>query len=157
MSAYSKPTDAHAYLAPGSCTAPHLNLKRVYVAKTVGAKLINMHSSDFDLLNSLNLYSGYIIARGYQEKSIMFHLAAMANRDRIGMLSGQFKPKTRLTVPLVTDLHPAITCLSSMMSIVYFILHSLQVGSSSKHPDSSKFPPGILQEATQFDAPSLLF
>ena len=31
------------------------------------------------------------------------------------MLSGQYKPKPRLTVPLVTNLHPAITCLSSMV------------------------------------------
>ena len=32
------------------------------------------------------------------------------------MLSGHFRPKPKLTVPLVTNLHPAITCLSSMMS-----------------------------------------
>ena len=86
------------------------------MAKTVGARLRSIHSSDSDLLNSLNLYSGYLIARGYQEKSVKFHLASMANRDRLGMLSGQFKPKPKLTVPLVTNLHPAITCLSSMMS-----------------------------------------
>ena len=116
MSAYAKPTDAHAYLAPASCTAPHLNEEGVSVAKTVGARLRSIHSSDLDLLNSLNLYSGYLIARGYQEKSIKFHLSAMANRERFDMLSRQFKPKTKLKVPLVTDLHPAITCLSSMMS-----------------------------------------
>ena len=68
------------------------------------------------ILNSLNLYSGYLIARGYQEKSVKFHLASMANRDRLGMLSGQFKAKPKLTIPLVTNLHPAITCLSTMMS-----------------------------------------
>ena len=86
------------------------------MAKTVGARLRSIHSSDSDLLNSLNLYSGYLIARGYQKKSVKFQLASMANRDRLGMLSGQFKPKPKLTVPLVTNLHPAITCLSSMMS-----------------------------------------
>ena len=66
------------------------------------------------ILNSLNLYSGYLIARGYQEKSVKFHLASMANRDRLGMLSGQFKAKPKLTIPLVTNLHPAITCLSTI-------------------------------------------
>ena len=99
-----------------SCTAPHLNEEGISVAKTVGARLRSIHSSDNDLLNSLNLYSGFLIARGYQEKPIKFHLASMANRDRVGMLSGQFKPKAKFKVPLVTDLHPAITCLSSMMS-----------------------------------------
>ena len=68
MSAYSKPTDAHAYLSPSSCTAPHLNEEGISVAKTVGARLRAIHSSDQDLLNSLNHYSGYLIARGYQEK-----------------------------------------------------------------------------------------
>ena len=116
MSAYSKPTDAHAYLSPSSCTAPHLNEEGISVAKTVGARLRAIHSSDQDLLNSLNHYSGYLIARGYQEKSIKFHLASMANRDRMGTLSGQFKPKPKFIVPLVTDLHPAITCLSTMIS-----------------------------------------
>jgi hypothetical protein len=115
MSAYSKPTDVHAYLSPLSCTAPHLNEEGISVAKTVGVRLRSIHSNDQDLLQSLNLYSGYLIARGYQEKSIKFHLASMANRDRIGVLSGQYKPKPRLTVPLVTNLHPAITCLSSMV------------------------------------------
>jgi hypothetical protein len=116
MSGYSKPTDAHAYLSPVSCTAPHLNEEGISVAKTVGARLRCIHSSDNDLLSSLNIYSGYLIARGYQEKSIKFHLAAMANRDRVGMLTGQFKPKPKFTVPLVADLHPAITCLSTMVS-----------------------------------------
>ena len=116
MSAFSKPTDAHAYLSPSSCTAPHLNEEGISVAKTVGARLRSIHSSDQDLLNSLNLYSGYLVARGYQDTSIKFHLASMANRDRMSMLSGQFKPKPKLTVPLVINLHPAITCLSTMVS-----------------------------------------
>ena len=69
MSAYSKPTDVHAYLSPLSCTAPHLNEEGISVAKTVGVRLRSIHSNDQDLFQSLNLYSGYLIARGYQEKS----------------------------------------------------------------------------------------
>ena len=45
-----------------------------------------------------------------------FHLAAMANRDRMATLTGQFKPKSKLNLPLVVDLHPALTCLSTMTS-----------------------------------------
>ena len=85
------------------------------MAKTVRARLRSIHSSDKDLLESLNLYSGYLISRGYQEKSIKFHLASMANRDRMAMLKGEYKPKLKLTVPLVTNLHPAITCLSNIL------------------------------------------
>ena len=125
MSAYSKPTDAHAYLSTSSCTAPHLNEEGISVAKTVGARLRSIHSSDQDLLHSLNLYSGYLVARGYQEQSIKYHLASMANRDRMGMLSGQFKPKAKLTVPLVTNLHAAITCLSTMCILTFLLLAKL--------------------------------
>ena len=119
MSAYSKPTDAHSYLSPSSCTSPHLTEEGVSVAKTVGVRLRSIHSSDQDLLQSLNLYSGYLIARGYQEKSVKFHLASMANRDRMGVLTGQYKSKPKLTIPLVTDLHPAITCLSNTLSTTF--------------------------------------
>ena len=52
MSAYSTPTDAHAYLSPTSCTAPHFKEEGVSVAKTVGARLRSIHSSDSDLLNT---------------------------------------------------------------------------------------------------------
>jgi hypothetical protein len=51
------------------------------------------------MLNSLNLYSGYLIARGNQEKSVKFNLASKANSDRLGMLSGQLKAKPKLTIP----------------------------------------------------------
>ena len=49
MSAYSKPTDVHAYLSPLSCTAPHLNDEGISVAKTVGVRLRSIHSNDQDL------------------------------------------------------------------------------------------------------------
>ena len=114
MSAYSKPTDVHAYLSPSSCTAPHLNEDGISVAKTVGTRLRSIHSNDEDLLHSLNLYSGFLIARGYNEQTIKFHLAAMANRDRMATLTGQFKQKNKFIIPLVTDLHPSLTCLSTM-------------------------------------------
>ena len=119
MSAYSKPTDAHSYLSPTSCTSPHLTEEGISVSKTVGVRLRSIHSNDQELLSSLNLYSGFLIARGYQEKSVKYYLASMANRDRVGVLNGMYKPKPKLTVPLVTDLHPAITTLSDTMSTTF--------------------------------------
>ena len=115
MTESSKPTDVHAYLAPSSCSAPHLTSEGVSVAKTVGVRLRALHTNDSDLLNSLNRYCGYLLARGYQETSVKFHLSAMANRDRGGVLRGLYKQGARLTVPLVTDLHPAITMASSTL------------------------------------------
>ena len=111
---FSKSTDCHAYLSPLSCTAPHLDSRGVSVAKTVGTRLRTIHSSDEDLLTSLNLYSGYLIARGYDEESIKYHLANMANRSRISLINGDFGKSSSFILPLVTQLHPAITVLSKV-------------------------------------------
>ena len=115
VSSYSKPTDCHAYIAPESCTAPHLNKKGVSVAKTVGCRLRGIHSDDSSLLSALNEYSGYLVARGYNELSIKYHLASMANRSRLQVLKGEYRPAPKLVVPLVSSLHPATTILSQVV------------------------------------------
>ena len=114
VKSYSKSTDCHAYLSPQSCSSPHLNSKGVSVAKTVGTRLRSIHSSDHDLLLSLNLYAGYLIARGYNPTSIKYHLCTMANRSREVLLAGGYKPREEFILPLVTELHPAITVLSKI-------------------------------------------
>ena len=111
---FSKSTDCHAYLSPMSCTAPHLDSCGASVAKTVGTRLRTIHSSDQDLLTSLNLYSGYLIARGYNEESIKYHLANMANRSRLSLIHGDFRKSSSFILPLVTKLHPAITVLTKV-------------------------------------------
>ena len=70
MASYSKPTDVHSYIYPSSCSSPHLNVDGVAVAKTVGMRLRSLYSDDKQLLHALNQYSGYLISRGYDEKSI---------------------------------------------------------------------------------------
>ena len=115
VSSYSKPTDCHAYLAPTSCTAPHLNSKGVSLAKTVGTRLRTLHTNDYDLLQDLNLYSGYMIARGYKEESIKYHLSSMANRSRDILLRGQYQNHRSFVVPFVTSLHPSTTMLTPLI------------------------------------------
>ena len=84
------------------------------VAKTVGTRLRTIHSNDQDLLSSLNLYSGYLIARGYKEDSVLYHLAATANRSRSSLICGQSRKNNSFVLPLVTNLHPATTVLSKI-------------------------------------------
>ena len=88
VKSYAKATDCHAYLSPNSCSSPHLNSKGVSVAKTVGTRLRTIHNNDEDLLHHLNLYCGYMVARGYDENSVKFHLSNMANRSREMLLNG---------------------------------------------------------------------
>ena len=89
-----------------------MNSEGVAVAKTVGTRLRTIHSNDHDLLRSLNLYSGYMVARGYNPDSVKYHLAAMANRSRISLIKGDYKRPSTFILPMVTKLHPAITVLS---------------------------------------------
>ena len=111
---FFKPTDCHSYLVPSSCSAPHLNSKLVSLAKTVGTRLRTLHTNDQALLNDLHLLSGYMIARGYQETSIKYHLANMTNRSRSILLKGQYQKHRSLVLPLVTTLHPSTTVLTNL-------------------------------------------
>ena len=114
VKSYAKTTDCHAYLSPNSCSSPHLNSKGVSVAKTVGTRLRTIHNNDEDLLHHLNLYCGYMVARGYDENSVKFHLSNMANRSREMLLNGDYRPAQNFILPLVTSLHPATTVISRL-------------------------------------------
>ena len=111
---YSKPTDVHAYLHPTSCSSPHLNSFGTSVAKTVGTRLRTIHSNDSALLLDLNKFTGYLVARGYKESSVKYHLTNMANRSRQLLLDGSYVQSKNFKMPLVTSLHPSITVLTQI-------------------------------------------
>ena len=114
VQSFSKSTDCHAYLSPTSCSSPHLNSKGIALAKTVGTRLRSINTNDESLLIDLNYYAGYMVARGYDEESIKYHLSNMANRSRISLLKGDFYSERNTVIPLVTSLHPAITVLTKL-------------------------------------------
>ena len=77
-------------------------------------RLRALHTNDHDLLASLNKYSG-MVAKGYNEDSIKFHLSAMANRSRHMVLKGEYRPPPQFSVPFFSTLHPATTILSKLV------------------------------------------
>ena len=89
------------------------------MAKTVGTRLRTLHTNDHELLKDLNRFSGYMIARGYQEDTIKYHLASMANRSRTLLLTGQYQQHRDFVLPLVTSLHPAITMMTPLTKQVF--------------------------------------
>ena len=89
------------------------------MAKTVGTRLRTLHTNDYELLKDLNRFSGYMIARGYQEDTIKYHLASMANRSRTLLLTGQYQQHRDFVLPLVTSLHPAITMMTPLTKQVF--------------------------------------
>ena len=56
---------------------------------------------------------------GYQEDTIKYHLASMANRSRTLLLTGQYQQHRAFVLPLVTSLHPAITMLTPLTKQVF--------------------------------------
>lgn len=58
-----------------------------------------------------------MIARGYSEQSIKYHLSTMANRSRSALLNGDYHPPDKFTIPLVMNLHPATTVVSKFMRL----------------------------------------
>ena len=121
---YAKPTDVHAYLHPNSCSSPHLNSKGISVSKTVGTRLRTVHSNDNALLLDLNLFSGYLVSRGYEEESVKVYLASMANRSRGMLISGSYKRENSFVMPLVTQLHPATTVLTPVVKRAFSVATS---------------------------------
>ena len=114
MKPFYKTTDVHSYLHPKSCTSPHLNSFGVSQAKTIGTRLRGICSDDLDLLQAFNEYAGFLKSRGYSEYSIKYHLCQMGNKNRNSVLkTPQTNPK--MVFPLVTNLHPTLYCLRTML------------------------------------------
>ena len=67
---YSKPTDIHHYIEPSSCT-PNLNERSPAIIKGVAHRLRATNMLDDDLLHSLNIFSGYLTASGYDKVTVI--------------------------------------------------------------------------------------
>ena len=102
------PKLVYKLIGPHSCLAPPLDERGQAVSKTVGSRLRAIHSEDKDLLASLCSYSGFLQARGYEMKPVIYNLCCMANRDRSKLIRWHYKPPPRMVVPLITPLHPAM-------------------------------------------------
>ena len=79
---YSKLTDIHHYIDPSSCT-PKLNKKSPAIIKGVAHRLRLTNMLDTDLLNALNIYSGYLVASGYDLKQSL-HISQTFSRCPTG-------------------------------------------------------------------------
>lgn len=82
---------------------------------------------DEDLLQSLNVFSGYLIASGYDKVTVLKHfgdIRAVSNRDLV------FKKKqtdTSFKVALVTKMHPALPNMNKIFDRYYSLIQSCPV------------------------------
>ena len=84
-----------------------------------------IHSNDEALLQDLNHYCGYMLARGYKESSVKYNLAMMANRSRDLLLKGHYHKPSSLVVPLVASLHPSTTVLTRITKQSFNDAHNM--------------------------------
>ena len=61
------------------------------------------------------LYNQSYEAYKHLNKTASVILANMANRSRLKVLKGEYRPSPKLAVPLVSSLHPATTILSQVV------------------------------------------
>ena len=103
MSTYSKPTDIHHYIDPPSCT-PNLSNKSPAIINVVAHRLRITNMLDQDLLQSLNLFSGYLVASGYSKATVLRHFN-VSNRS---LVFEKKVPDNSFKIALVTKMHPAL-------------------------------------------------
>ena len=127
-STYSKPTDIHHYIDPSSCT-PNLSNKSPAIIKGVAHRLRITNMLDQDLLRSLNLFSGYLVASGYNKATVLRHfndIMAVSNRSLV------FKkkvPDNCFKIALVTKMHPALPNINKIIDKFYTVIRSCPLSS----------------------------
>ena len=118
---YSKETDIHHYINPSSCT-PKLTKKSPAIIKGVAHRLRLTNMLDSDLLVSLNTFSGYLEASGYDRGAIIQHFVDILQVSNRSLAFHTKEPDTHFKVALVTQLHPALPNLNKIFEKFYPVI-----------------------------------
>ena len=127
-STYSKPTDIHHYIEPSSCT-PNLSKKSPAIIKGVAHRLRITNMLDSDLLQSLGVYSGYLVASGFDKATVIKHftdILSVSNRDLVFKTK---EPDHSFKIALVTKMHPALPNINKIFDKFYSVVNSCPVSS----------------------------
>ena len=120
---YSKPTDVHHYIDPTSCT-PNLNRKSLSIIKGVAHRLRVTNMLDTDLLEALNVYSGYLIASGYDKITILKQFTDILGTTNRA-LAFRIKPEDlSFKIAFVTDMHPSLPNVQRIYDRFYPVIKS---------------------------------
>ena len=125
---YSKPTDVHHYIPPSSCT-PNLSSWSPAIIKGVAHRLRLTNMMDTDLLISLNNFSGYLEASGYDKATIITYFTDIMKVSNRHLAFNIKEPDSSFKVALVTKLHPALPSLSKIIDQFYPIIKNCSTSS----------------------------
>ena len=120
---YSKATDVHHYIEPTSCT-PNLNSKSLAIIKGVAHRLRITNMLDEDLLTALNLFSGYLVASGYDKSTIINNFTDILNISNKSLVFREKPIDTSFKIAFVTDMHPAIPNVQKVFDRFYPVIKS---------------------------------
>ena len=125
---FSKSTDVHHYIEPTSCT-PKLNKKSPAIIKGVAHRLRVTNMLDEDLINTLNVFSGYLIASGYDKQSVLQYFGEVLSVSNRSLVFKKKQVDTSFKIALVTKMHPALPNVNKIFDRYYPIIQSCPVSS----------------------------
>ena len=128
-STYSKPTDIHHYIDPSSCT-PKLSNKLTPIIKGVAHRLRVTNMLDSDLLKSLNLFSGYLVASGYDKATVIRHFNDILSVSNRSLVFKEKVPDNGFKIALVTKMHPALPNINKIFDKFYLIIRGCSLSSN---------------------------
>ena len=120
---YAKPTDVHHYIDPTSCT-PNLNRKSLSIIKGVAHRLRVTNMLDEDLLMALNVYSGYLVASGYDKITILRQFTDILNTTNRAMAFRTKPEDLSFKIAFVTDMHPSLPNIQRIFDRFYPVIKS---------------------------------
>ena len=127
-STYSKPTDIHHYIDPSSCT-PNLSNKSPAIIKGVAHRLRITNMLNQDLLRSLNLFSGYLVASGYNKATVLRHFNDIMTVSNRSLVFKKKVPDNSFKIALVTKMHPALPNINKIIDKFYTVIRSCPLSS----------------------------
>ena len=125
---YSKPTDIHHYIEPNSCT-PNLNKRSPAIIKGVAHRLRLTNTRDDDFLASLNKYSGYLVASGYDKLTVLKYFSDILSTSNRTIAFRVKEPDNSFKIAFTTKLHPALPNIRDIFERFYYILSACPVSS----------------------------
>ena len=106
-----KPTDTHQYLHQRSCHPLHCKNSIAYSQALRIRRICSRHT---DYLQHVEELKGYLVRRGYDEKTVHQRINKATGRDRDSLLTPH-ESTTKQTVPFVVTYHPDLPNLTRVL------------------------------------------
>ena len=125
---YSKPTDIHHYIEPSSCTPGH-SKKSPAIIKGVAHRLRITNMLDEDFLISLNTFSGYLVASGYDKVTVLKLFTDMLSKSNRSLVFHEKVVDNSFKIAFVTKMHPALPKVERIFDQFYPLIASCSFSS----------------------------